>query len=606
MGKFKTILFLSVFLIAGILGGHTPALADQSKVVLVGGGQAYKALDDFLLEGELVGAVAGDSWYVDSGKSASGDGKSWDYAVITMNEAVDLATENNGDVVHVAPGHAENLSAANAIDLDTAGVRYVGYGVSGTRPTFTYTAAAGEFVIGAANITVENMRFLAAITDVLMGISVEAGGDNFTLLNSVFPEPVAGASEFLDMIDLASGADGVSILYNKAYSVDAAGAAHFVEAGNGVNSDLTIKGNKVFGDFSVAIVWSDTIDLEVLIEDNIFTNTNDGQLAIEFIAAATGFIQGNAVNSDSYGIDPGAMMADNVTPLQQLWLTKNGYTAGQGHPIAFWYVDCNATSGDGKSPGAAFKTITEAITASDNSVEDFIFVFDYSGSSCSAGTIAVNKSWVHILGRIGSLQPYPRVAPTTGHGFTITGNRVEIAGFTIGAQSTKAGIGIDSGSPWGLHIHDNTFGAGAGSASQEGIYTAAGADAPNLLVENNRFMRSITQEGIQITTNATRGVIRNNSFINLTASVAYPAIDIMNGGTDMQITDNLIFGGTDDDAGWAITMSAVTGLAWLNGNVAADDSATAASFPPFLDLGSANAWGINYEDITLTLPDTTQ
>ena len=46
----------------------------------------------------------------------------------TLDAAVALCAANNGDTIFVAPGHAENLAAANAVDLDIAGITVEGIG----------------------------------------------------------------------------------------------------------------------------------------------------------------------------------------------------------------------------------------------------------------------------------------------------------------------------------------------------------------------------------------------------------------------------------------------------------------------------------------------
>ena len=260
--------------------------------------------------------TVGDIWYVDSGigTDGAGYGQSPQSPTATLDYVIALTTADNGDVIYVAPGHAETLTGADGVDIDKAGLRIVGLGEGANKPVFTFGHADAEFVIGAANVTVEGIRFLAGITAVTMGISVEAGGDNFTLKDCVFPEPTTSSFEFVDVIDLASGADSVHIINCTVFSADATGAAHFVEAGNGVNNDLQLIDNYVYGEFSVAAVWSDTIDLEVLISGGSITNLTNGQHAIEFTTTALGMIKDILVRTDAQGtaVDPGSMTMSNV------------------------------------------------------------------------------------------------------------------------------------------------------------------------------------------------------------------------------------------------------------------------------------------------------
>ena len=67
--------------------------------------------------------------------------------------------------------------AKKALDYVEAGT-IVGIGTGTDMPEFTYDTTTDEFVIGAANVTIDNLRFLAGVSAITMGISVEAGGDN--------------------------------------------------------------------------------------------------------------------------------------------------------------------------------------------------------------------------------------------------------------------------------------------------------------------------------------------------------------------------------------------------------------------------------------------
>lgn len=261
----------------------------------------------------------GRIFFVDSGsyyRADSADHGTWDKPFATLDYAVGRCTENNGDVIVLSPGHAENLAAADAVDVDVAGVRIIGLGEGNDRATFTYTATAGEFVIGAANVTVENLRFIAGISNITMGISVEAAGDNLLIKNCEVPEPGTATYDFADIIDLASGADNVTIdnFTVRQVGVTAGDLDHFIEAGNGVNNRLTIKNSVVEGEFAVSAIWSDTADTEVLIENCIITNATNGQHAIEFTSTARGSIVNTLVRTDAQGtaVDPGSLTMSNV------------------------------------------------------------------------------------------------------------------------------------------------------------------------------------------------------------------------------------------------------------------------------------------------------
>jgi len=258
----------------------------------------------------------GNFRYVDSGRAnaATIDGLSWIKAEPTIEAAFAQATNgltaNNGDIVFVAQGHTEDPDGADGIDCDVAGVTVWGLGDGVDMPEITYTATDDEVVIGAANITIYNIRFVAGISQITMGISVEAAGDNATLICCEFPEPTTATFEFLDAIDLAAGADFFSC-YGCIYRhVCTTGPAHFIDAGNGVNRDMRIIGNDIAGEFSVSAIWSNDLDWWTTVTHNLIAQLTSGQHAIEFVTSASeGVIAYNVVycNASATAIDPGSM-----------------------------------------------------------------------------------------------------------------------------------------------------------------------------------------------------------------------------------------------------------------------------------------------------------
>jgi hypothetical protein len=277
----------------------------------------FDALDDDLAEaGGLYNIGTGNIRYVDSGRSNATtiDGLTKAKAEPTLEAAFAQATNgltaNNGDIVYVIQDHEENFAAADAADMDVAGVTVVNLGEGDDAPGYTYTATGGELVVGAANITFIGGQLIAGISAITMGVSVEDAGDNFTMIGTEFPEPSTVTFDFLDAIDLASGADGFEIYHCIYRHVSTTGPTHFIDAGNGPNAEMKIINNDIRGEFSVAAIWSDTIDLNATIAWNIIFNNTSAQHAIEFTTTATGMIMHNAIYTDASAtsIDPGSMM----------------------------------------------------------------------------------------------------------------------------------------------------------------------------------------------------------------------------------------------------------------------------------------------------------
>ena len=261
--------------------------------------------------------TTGNVWYVDSGNGVDGVGAagiSRKNPFATLDYAIGRCTANNGDFIIVMPGHAETIAAANGWDADVAGITILGLGDGTDMPEFNFTATGSTVAIGAANVSVYNLRFLAGVSAIVDGISIEAGGDNFLLSDCIFPEPTTSTFEFITAINVGTTADSVTIQNCIYFNADATGGSHFIEAGDGVNIDLKILNNYVYGEFLVSAIWSDTIDLEVLIEGGTYTNLTNGQHAIEFTTTALGQIKDLLVRTDAQGtaVDPGSMTISEV------------------------------------------------------------------------------------------------------------------------------------------------------------------------------------------------------------------------------------------------------------------------------------------------------
>ena len=271
------------------------------------------------------GQATGEQFYVDSGVTNAGDGSSWLNALETVEEAVALCEANRNDRINAAPGHAESFTAAagaalGGFDLDKAGITLQGYGTGSDSPTFTFAHTDATVALGAANIRIKNVRFLAGYSEVAGAIQVEAGGDNCAIIGCEFPEPTTAAFEFDKAIVLASGADHFLVMGCLAYSVDQLGASSWIDMSTGVNNGTMIFDNVVIGDFDPAIVYSNKADLETQIDGGKYINWHADEYAFYFTGAATGYIDNVLVGTDVYttAIEPGdgSLM---VTGFRALW-----------------------------------------------------------------------------------------------------------------------------------------------------------------------------------------------------------------------------------------------------------------------------------------------
>ena len=562
----------------------------------------------------------GQNWYVDSGLTTAGSGSNWANALATVEEAIDAISADSGasrgDWIHVAEGHAETGGDAVIWDADVAGITIKHYGQGSLQGTYTFGHANSTCTIGAANVTVIGGRFLAGITEVVVGLTVEAAGDYFTLVGAEFPEPLASASEFNIGIQLTTGADDVTIIGCTAYSADATGADHWLNGGAGAVNRLTVAGNLVHGEYAIANIFSDQVDLETSLFSNKTTNMTTGQHGIELTAAATGSYGNNSVFTDGYwtAIDPGSLKCIapnwvateiNESPqmfphgetdrqfLEILMGREIGAVAGSAEEIKVWWVDGGAGStGDGKSPAGAFDTIEESLTECSNTIDDWILVQDYSGST---NEITIGNAFVHIIGYGPPGMRYPRIqASTSGEAGFILGDaadNVEIANFIIASTGTAAGIEFTGGAgSFGVWIHDCIFGR-SGNTVQDGIEIMSGAAAPHLVVENCRFGQgapsAVTRDGIRFSGNASWSIVRNNVF----RSVDGIGINYASAVSQPMAHDNH-FQLVADGVGDAIDVVSSTAGGYFYNNTATFGNGAAVE-EVFRDQGSGNEWSGN-------------
>ena len=254
----------------------------------------------------------GKIFYVDSAVgSNSYDGTKPEWAKATLDAAVALCTANNGDIIYVMQGHNEALTAADGVDIDVAGVTVIGLGNGTDAPTFDYDGADGEFVIGAANVKIYNLRFLPSVNIVTHAIDIEIAGDYACIYNCYFLDgETAGTDEFVDCIQVGTTATDVTIA-NCTYFCTGGNANNFIDLSAAAIVNPTAVYNVIYGAFAEAGIWAGAaVPTNCLIGYNIVSNTTAGQFAIEFQGAATGVCIGNLMYTDAAAttLDPGSLM----------------------------------------------------------------------------------------------------------------------------------------------------------------------------------------------------------------------------------------------------------------------------------------------------------
>jgi len=246
----------------------------------------------------LLNTYGGNVFWVDSGAGSDGNKGTFDRPFATLDYAVGRCTASNGDIIMIKAGHAETLSAADAIDLDVIGISVIGLGTGSLRPTFTMDNAAGEITFGADNILLENVIVNASVTAVLKAINVEDGVNYATIRGCTFGVDAAGTDEFNHTISFANNNTGCVVEGNTIdMGIAGAVAAIILDADT---DKVVIQNNIIRGDYSTANIMGDTtLSTNVLIQNNLLENGIGGDLnaqpCIELLTGTYGTIANNYI-----------------------------------------------------------------------------------------------------------------------------------------------------------------------------------------------------------------------------------------------------------------------------------------------------------------------
>lgn len=256
--------------------------------------------------------TTGKVFFVDSGVGSNGhSGKSPSKPFATIDYAIGLCTDDNGDVIVVMPGHAETVAGAAGIDFDVAGIRVIGLGAGRSRPTITMSAVASTIHFDATGTWLENV-IIKAEHDCTILIDIDRA-DCVVKDVEFRSRTAATAREFVTAIDITGGAanacDRTKVIGCHFYS-PTIGASRAIELGE-VAYGVEIRGCQVWGDYSDAPIHNPTgkVLTQLLVADCFLENTNTGEHSIELVSACTGMLVRNMYKNDmtqQTGVDPGS------------------------------------------------------------------------------------------------------------------------------------------------------------------------------------------------------------------------------------------------------------------------------------------------------------
>jgi hypothetical protein len=281
----------------------------------------------------LVPFTTGNYWWVDSGHGNTADaanhGKKPSRPFATIDYAIGKCTASNGDVIIVAPGHTETISAASGITADVAGITIVGLGNGGLRPIITFSATASTFVISAANVTVKNIITTISIDEVvsmfsITGADVTLDGVDFrpygaigatgqaiqfaaitgarcTIQNCTHRQYTAANSAQVWITTAA--ADGHKILNNSMFlTANASTSSHWLGS-SGIPTNIEVVGNRVLflGATITGVITLSSGATGIICDNRLASGTS--------VATATAIVADAAYVAENYWIDDAAASA---------------------------------------------------------------------------------------------------------------------------------------------------------------------------------------------------------------------------------------------------------------------------------------------------------
>lgn len=242
---------------------------------------------------QSIATYPNDVWFVDSSNAASSDaagyGHNPDKPFATLDYILSLAV--SGDTILCLPGHAEVVAAAAGLVFDVAGITVRGVGEGSLMPTITFTDAAADVDIDAADIVIEHMEFVAGVADVLAAVDVNAC--RFTVRDCRFVGDNAGLNALIWIQDAAAGAsDRITVEDCYCLDVDASNT-HFINF-SGTGTGHIIRRNTLIGDFGTMCIGGAGVVTFTTVTDNAISNaSNTVDSCINFAAASTGICMRN-------------------------------------------------------------------------------------------------------------------------------------------------------------------------------------------------------------------------------------------------------------------------------------------------------------------------
>jgi len=231
---------------------------------------------------------SGNVFFVDSGdpegsdNPASGD-RLTPYS--SMNYADTRTTANNGDVVYVLPGHVETVDATADLDLNTAGITWIGLGRGSNRPTIKFTSTTtADMNVDAANIAMINFLFEARVQLLAAPLDINAADCRLINIETRDIDEKGSATNF---IVCDANADRLLINGYIHRGTPTAGTGHPISAISLTGGDdIEIRNFYIYGNFDLSGIMTTSTNATRL-------NIHSGKIWTENSTDSTISVQGS-------------------------------------------------------------------------------------------------------------------------------------------------------------------------------------------------------------------------------------------------------------------------------------------------------------------------
>ena len=238
--------------------------------------------------------TTGNVYFVDSGSGTAADDTTHgtkERPFATIEYATGRCTASNGDYVVVMPGHTETVTAAGGLDLDVAGVTYIGIGKGSNRPTINFTTVVGaDMDVDAANVTMVNFLFTGGI-DALTG-PIDVNAADFSMLDCETRDVTGQATDFI-VTDANADRLYIDGWVHRGAAAAGADTAITIVGGDGA----VIKNFWIDGNFAVSAIENVTTaatNLNIYGDKPSFLRTrNAADVVVTLVATSTGNVGPN-------------------------------------------------------------------------------------------------------------------------------------------------------------------------------------------------------------------------------------------------------------------------------------------------------------------------